>query len=59
MNGLAEADYLRSADDVAEGFEVGITGTFIYRRDGIYVSASPLTECLRWDVLSVSRDRAS
>jgi hypothetical protein len=59
MNGLAEGDHVRIADDVAQRLHVGVSRTFVYRRDRMHVIMSPLTEALHWRVLTISRDRES
>jgi hypothetical protein len=58
MNGLAERDYVRTADDVAQSFQVGvIVSIFVLRRNGMHMMASPLTESLSWGVLTENRYR--
>jgi len=59
MDGLAEGDHVRIADDAAKRLHVGVSRTFVYRRDGMHVIMSPLAEGLRSGVLSMSRDRES
>jgi hypothetical protein len=60
MDGLAERHHLRTADDVAQSLQVGVTvGALVYRSDGMHMTASPLSEGLSWGVLTVNRDRES
>ncbi len=45
MNGLTEGNHLCIADDAAQWLQVGVTGTFLYRSDGMHrVITRPLTE---------------
>jgi hypothetical protein len=60
MNGLAECDHVRIADDVAQSLQVGIiVGIPVHRSDGMRMIPSPLTEGLSWGVLTKERDRES
>jgi hypothetical protein len=59
MKGLTERNYVRTADDAVQRLQVGVTGTFLYRSDGMHVIASPLTEGLSGGVLTVNYDRES
>jgi len=57
VNGLTERSHLRIADDAAQGLQVGVARTFLYRSDGMHVIASPLEEGLSRGVLTMKRHR--
>jgi hypothetical protein len=53
MNGLAERDHVRIADDVPQRLQVGVTlSIFAHRSDGMHMVTSPLMESLRRGVLA-------